>query len=240
MALVRKSDKSPMDLTLITNHSGLFLESILTTLKLVGVSVVIGLILAIPCAILRTSHNVFVNGPIWLFTYVFRGTPLLLQIYLIYYGLAQFPEIRNSFLWAFFSQAWWCALLAFTLNTTAYTTEILRGAIMTMPRGEIEAAKACGMNSSLQYRRIILPSAFRRALPAYGNEVIFMLHASALASTVTLMDILGAARKFNAMYTTYEGFFVAAVIYFCLTFSLVGVFRLIERRWLRHINLRTA
>lgn len=229
-----------MDFALIANHSGLFLESILTTLKLVGVSVLIGLVLAVPCAILRTSRNPIINGPIWLFTYVFRGTPLLLQIYLIYYGLAQFPEIRNSFLWSFFSQAWWCALLAFTLNTTAYTAEILRGAIMTMPRGEIEAAKACGMTSSLQYRRIILPSAFRRALPAYGNEVIFMLHASALASTVTLMDILGAARKFNAMYTTYEGFFVAAILYFCLTFSLVGIFQLIERRWLRHINPRTA
>lgn len=229
-----------MDFTLVANHSGLFLESILTTLKLVGVSVLIGLILAIPCAVLRTSRNPFINGPIWLFTYVFRGTPLLLQIYLIYYGLAQFPEIRNSFLWPFLSQAWWCGLLAFTLNTTAYTTEILRGAILTMPRGEIEAAKACGMPSSLRYRRIILPSAFRRALPAYGNEVIFMLHASALASTVTLMDILGAARKFNAMYTTYEGFFVAAIIYFCLTFSLVGIFQLIERRWLRHISPRTT
>jgi arginine/ornithine transport system permease protein len=240
MASAHKNDKNAMNFTLIANQSGLFLVSILTTLKLVGISVLIGLVLVIPFAILRTSRNPLIKGPIWLFTYVFRGTPLLLQIYLIYYGLAQFPEIRNSFLWPFLSQAWWCALLAFTLNTTAYTVEILRGAILTMPRGELEAAKACGMTSSLQYRRIILPSAFRRALPAYGNEVIFMLHASALASTVTLMDILGAARKFNAMYNTYEGFLVAAPIYFCLTFSLVGIFRLIERRWLRHINPRTA
>lgn len=229
-----------MNLTLIAHHAELFLESILTTLKLVGTSVLIGLAIAIPCAILRTSRNPFINGPIWLFTYVFRGTPLLLQIYLIYYGLAQFPEIRSSFLWPFLSQAWWCALLAFTLNTAAYTAEILRGAILTMPRGEIEAAKACGMPPLLQYRRIILPSAFRRALPAYGNEVIFMLHASALASTVTLMDILGAARKFNAMYNTYEGFLVAAPIYFCLTFMLVGIFRLIERHWLRHIRPQTT
>ncbi|MEZ5648161.1 MAG: ABC transporter permease [Alphaproteobacteria bacterium] len=229
-----------MNFPLIASHLGLFVEGILTTLRLVGASLLIGLIVAIPCAIMRTSRNPLINGPIWLFTYIFRGTPLLIQLYLIYYGLAQFPQIRNGPLWPFLSEAWWCALLAFTLNTAAYTAEIIRGGILTMPRGEIEAAKACGMSMLLRYRRIILPSAFRRALPAYGNEVIFMLHASAVASTVTLIDILGAARKFNGMFNTYEGFLVAAPIYFVLTFTLVGGFRLVERRWLRHLNLRSS
>src|SRR5690606_24669396 len=131
----------------------------------------------------------------------------------------------------------WCALIAFTLNTCAYTTEILRGAIETTPHGEVEAARAFGMSRARIMRRIILPGAFRRALPAYGNEVIFMLHGSAIASVITIVDILGAARIVNSRYyTPYEAFLAAGAIYLCLTFVIVFVFRRLEFRLFAHLR----
>mgnify|MGYP003323429825 FL=1 len=124
-----------------------------------------------------------------------------MQTYLIYYGLAQFDFIRESFLWGpVLSKAWWCAIIAFSLNTAAYTAEFLRGAIENTPFGEIEAARACGMSRQKMMWRIILPSAIRRALPAYSNEVIFMLHSSVVLSTITLQDILGVGRWLNGRY----------------------------------------
>ena len=162
-----------------------------------------------------------------------------MQVYLIYFGLGQFELIRDSVLWPVLRQAWWCALIAFVLNTAAYTTEIFRGAIEATPFGEVEAAKACGMSPFTRLRRIILPSAFRRALPMYSNEVIFMLHGSAVASTVTIVDILGAGRVLNAKhYLAYEGFIAAAVLYIVLVYGLVYVFRGIERRWHAHLRPR--
>lgn len=158
---------------------------------------------------------------------------------MIYYGAGQFPAIRESFAWPLLSQAWFCALLAFTLNTAAYTAEIIRGAIEATPRGEIEAAKAAGMSPFLMFRRIILPSAFRRALPAYGNEVIFMLHGSAIASVVTIVDLTGAARMVNSkFYTPYEAFITAAAFYMALTFTIVWAFRQLENRWFKHLRAR--
>ena len=194
-----------------------------------------------PLAILRTSRNPLVSWPVFGFTYFFRGTPLLVQLFMIYYGAAQFVGLRESFAWPLLSQAWFCALLAFTLNTAAYTTEIIRGAIQATPHGEVEAARACGMSPSLMFRRILLPSAFRRALPAYGNEVIFMLHGSAVASVVTIVDLTGAARIVNSRYyTPYEAFLTAAAFYMVLTFTIVGLFRLLERHWHAHLKPRTG
>ncbi|MDX1655595.1 MAG: ABC transporter permease subunit, partial [Candidatus Competibacteraceae bacterium] len=144
------------------------------------------------------------------------------------------------FLWPVFREAYWCALIGFTLNTAAYTVEILRGAIRATPHAEIEAAKAYGMSWWLRTRRIILPSAFRRALPAYGNEVIFMLHGSAIASVITLVDITGAARIVNSRYySPYEAFITAALLYMGLTFVIVGVFKLVEKRWFKHLHPRS-
>ncbi len=149
--------------------------------------------------------------------------------------------MRESFAWPLLSQAWFCALLAFTLNTAAYTTEIIRGAIQATPHGEVEAARACGMSPALMFRRILLPSAFRRALPAYGNEVIFMLHGSAVASMVTIVDLTGAARIVNSRYySPYEAFLTAAAFYMVLTFAIVGLFRLLERHWHAHLKPRTG
>lgn len=175
-------------------------------------------------------------------TYVFRGTPLLVQTYLIYYGVGQFEVIRQSWLWdPILSQAWWCALIAFTLNTAAYSTELLRGAIVDTPLGEVEAAIATGHSARGRLRRIILPSAFRRAIPAYSNEVIFMLHGSVVASTITLQDILGVGRWLNGRYyLAYEGFITAAGLYFLIVLAITFVFRRAERRYLRHLTRRTT
>jgi arginine/ornithine transport system permease protein len=230
-----------MDLNVIRESLPLYLEGLWTTIWLVASALVLGLLLAVPLAILRTSRNPLVSWPVFGFTYFFRGTPLLVQLFMIYYGAAQFVGLRESFAWPLLSQAWFCALLAFTLNTAAYTTEIIRGAIQATPHGEVEAARACGMSPSLMFRRILLPSAFRRALPAYGNEVIFMLHGSAVASVVTIVDLTGAARIVNSRYyTPYEAFLTAAAFYMALTFTIVGLFRLLERHWHAHLKPRTS
>jgi arginine/ornithine transport system permease protein len=208
---------------------------LVTTVQLVFVSLILGLLLALPLAILRTSRNPLINAPIWLFTYVFRGTPLLIQLYIIYYGIAQIEGIQQTFWWEIFREAFYPALLAFTLNTAAYTTEIIRGAILATPNGEIEAAKAYGMSWALRMRRIVLPSAARRAVQAYSNEVIFMLHSSAIASVVTMVDLTGAARNiYSRFYAPFDAFLFVALIYMLLTFMLVFGFRKLENYLLRH------
>lgn len=233
---------SPLDVVLIAQNFDRFLWGALTTLQLTVISLVIGGILSIPLAIVRAGNNPFLNAPVWVFTYVFRGTPLLVQTYLIYYGLGQFEWIRETFLWGpILSQAWYCALIAFSLNTAAYTTELLRGSIVNTNRGEVEAARACGFSRAMRMRRIILPSAFRRALPAYSNEVIFMLHGSVVASTITIQDLLGVGRWLNGRYyLAYEGFITAAVLYFIIVLAVSRGFRLWEKHWLAHLYPRDA
>lgn len=208
---------------------------LVTTVQLVFLSLVLGLVVAVPLAIMRTSKNPLINGPVWFYTYIFRGTPLLIQLYIIYYGLAQIEGIQQTFWWDIFREAFYPALLAFTLNTAAYTTEIIRGAIVATPSGEIEAAKAYGMSWALRMRRIILPSAARRGVQAYSNEVIFMLHASAIASVVTLVDLTGAARNiYSRFYAPFEAFIFVALLYMALTFLLVFAFRKLENYLLQH------
>ena len=209
------------------------------TVQLVFLSLLVGGCLAVPLAIMRTSKKRWVNYPVWLFVYLFRGTPLLVQLYLIYYGVAQIKGIQQTLWWVIFKEAFYPCLITFALNTAAYTTEIFRGAIVATPRGEIEAAKAYGMSWALALRRIILPSAFRRAIPAYSNEVIFMLHASAIASTVTLGDLLNAGRMiYSQYYAPFEGFIFAGLIYLCLTFGILGIFKQLEKRLLGHLQPR--
>ncbi len=218
----------------------LLLQGLWTTILYVSASLALGLILAIPLSILRSSSNRFLSWPVWAFTYFFRGTPLLVQIYLIYYGLGQFESVRESFLWPVLREASWCALIGFTLNTGAYVTEILRGAIQATPYGEIEAATACGMSRAQTYHRIIMPGAFRRALPAYGNEVIFMLHGSVVAGVITILDIYGAAKKINALtYTYFESMLAAAVLYMLIVYLITRVFKRAESRWHAHLRPRT-
>jgi len=223
----------------ILENLPLYLSGAWTTFQLLLISLVLGLSLAIPLAVLRSLTGSWISRLIWLYTYVFRGTPMLVQLFLIYYGLAQFEAVRNSVLWPYFSSAWFCACLSFVLNTAAYTTEIIAGSIRALPAGEIEAAKALGMSRWVMFRRIVLPSALRRSLPAYSNEAIFMLHGTALASIVTILDITGAARRVNAThYIPFEAFITAAVFYFLMTLSLVALFHKAEAKWLKPLMPR--
>ena len=200
-----------------------------------------GLLLGFGLALMRLSRFKLLSWTARVYVSFFRGTPLLVQLFLIYYGLAQFEVIRDSFMWPLLSSATFCACLAFAINTSAYTAEIIAGSLRATPNGEIEAAKAMGMSRSKMYRRILLPSAIRRALPQYSNEVIMMLQTTSLASIVTLIDITGAARTVNAQYyLPFEAYITAGVFYLCLTFILVRLFKLAERRWLGYMAPRKA
>ena len=226
-----------MDWKVITDSLPLYALGIRTTLVLLVITLASSFLLAIPLAVARVSANQWVDKPVWLYTYVLRGTPLLVQLFIIYHGLAQFEAVRESMAWVLLKNAWFCAWLAFTLNSTAYTTEIFAGALKATSVGEIEAARSYGLGGFKLYSRILLPSALRRALPQYSNEVVGLMHATAIASTVTLVDITRVARDVNANHLLVtESFGVAAVIYFLLTFTLVGIFKLLERRFLRHLR----
>ncbi len=227
---------SPVDFMLAAKHADLFLLGIRNTIILLTGPLLLACLFAIPLAIARANRIRVLNPIIFSYVYLFRGTPLLVQLYLLYYGAAQVSLIRDSFLWTILREAWWCAFISFTLCSTAYITEILRGAIESVPTGEIEAAKACGMNSFTRYRRIILPNAMRRALPAFSNEVIFTLHATVIASTVTIIDVLGAARQFNnKYYLAFDGFIIAAVLYMALVYAINRGFKFWESKWHRHL-----
>lgn len=224
---------------IIFQRFGQLLGGTALTIELVAASVVLGFFIALPMALMRVSDDPWLRYPAYGFIFFFRGTPLLVQMFFIYYGLAQLEIVRMSFLWPVFKEAYWCALIAFTLNTGAYSAEILRGAIQAVPAGEIEAARAIGMPRSLAYRRVILPRAFRIALPAYGNEIILMVKGSALASTITLLDLTGMARTIIARtYTPVEIFLAAGVIYIVLTFAFIQAWTLIEKRANRYLTAR--
>jgi len=212
------------------------------TLWLLISSVVIGGLLAVPMAVGRVSSNKFLRYPIWLYTYIFRGTPLYVQLLVFYSGMYSLEIVRGTdFLNAFFRSGLNCTILALTLNTCAYTTEIFAGAIRAVPHGEIEAANAYGFSRFKLYTCIILPSALRTALPAYSNEVILMLHSTALAFTATVPDVLKIARDINsATYQPFYAFGIAAVIYLCVSFVLIGLFRKAEKRWLAHVKPQSA
>ncbi|MGE8407283.1 MAG: ABC transporter permease [Pseudomonas sp.] len=203
------------------------------TLELLAISVIVGLIIAIPLGIARSSRLWYVRAFPYGYIFFFRGTPLLVQLFLVYYGLAQFDAVRNSSLWPYLRDPFWCTALTMTLHTAAYIAEILRGSLQSIPRGEIEAARALGMSRATAMIHILLPRAARIGLPAYSNEVILMLKASALASTVTLLDITGMARTIIARtYMPVEIFFAAGVFYLVISFVLVQGFKVLER-WLR-------
>jgi arginine/ornithine transport system permease protein len=226
-----------LDWDVITASLPDFAQGLKVCLMLLAISVGTGFVLSVPLAVARVSARPWLRLPVWFYTYAFRGTPLLVQLFIIYYGLAQFEAVRTSPLWPLLREAWFCAWLAFALNTTAYTTEIFAGALRATPAGEVEAARAYGLTGFKLYSRILLPSALRRALPQYSNEVVGMMHATAIASTVTLVDVTRVARDVYANHLLpVEAFGTAAVIYFVLTFSMVGALKLVERRFLRHLN----
>jgi His/Glu/Gln/Arg/opine family amino acid ABC transporter permease subunit len=227
------------DFPLIWQSLPSLFHGLLLTIQLTAISVPVGLCLALPLGIVRATSHGFAARLIYLYTYVFRGTPLLIQLFLIYYGLAQFTVVKSSFLWVLLREGYWCSLLAFVLNTAAYTTEIIRGAIQNVPFGEVEAARAIGMSRGLVLRRVILPQAFRIMLPAYSNEVVLMLQATSVASLVTVMDLTGTARVIIAKsFAPYELFVTIALMYLAMTYGIIWLFKIWEHHLMRHLGDR--
>lgn len=207
------------------------LEGAYLTLELVAIAVLVGLLIAIPLGMARASRHWYVRALPFSYIFFFRGTPLLLQLFLVYYGLAQFDAVRQGPLWPYLRDPYWCALIAMTMHTAAYIAEIIRGAIQAVPPGEVEAARSLGMSRAQTMWHIILPRAARIGLPAYSNEVILMLKASSLASTITLLELTGMARTIIARtYLPVEIFFAAGLFYLAMTFILVQIFRWLERK----------
>ena len=207
------------------------LEGAYLTLELVAIAVLVGLLIAIPLGMARASRHWYVRALPFGYIFFFRGKPLLLHLFLVYYGLAQFDVVKQGPLWPYLRDPYWCALIAMTMHTAAYIAEIIRGAIQAVPPGEVEAARSLGMSRAQTMWHIILPRAARIGLPAYSNEVILMLKASSLASTITLLELTGMARTIIARtYLPVEIFFAAGLFYLAMTFILVQVFRWLERK----------
>ncbi|RQR69816.1 MULTISPECIES: ABC transporter permease [unclassified Burkholderia] len=209
------------------------------TVQLLLISLAFALVLALPLAVMRISRSRWLSTPVWLFTYVFRGSPLLVQMYVIYYGLAEVEFVRHSWLWTYLQEAYVCAWVAFGLNTAAYSCEIFAGALKATPSGEVEAAVAIGMSKWGRLRYVIYPSALRRAMQAYCNEVVFTLHGTALASGITLLDMGGVARAISMQYAApFEPYLFALLLYSLCTFVILRIFRALERRYMAHVRPR--
>ena len=221
-----------MDLELMFNSVPKLLSATLITLKLLSASLFFGLFIGLFFAILRLKKNILINKFAYGYSYVFRGTPLLVQIFIIYFGLAQIEYLRTSFLWVILKEPYWCAIIAFTLNTGAYTSEILRSAFQTVKPGVIEAGKSLGISNKIIFYKIQIPIAIRQSLPAYGNEIILMMKGTSLASTVTLMDLTGVAKYIiSTTFKPIEVFIVAGGIYLFMTFIIHNVIKYLEKKY---------
>ena len=226
-----------MDFSVVVEYFPRLLDGAWVSLQLVVLSVVLGGVFALPIALARISPIAWIRAVPFAYIFFFRGTPLLVQIFLVYYGASQFDAVRESVLWPILKEPFWCAIIAFTLNTSAYTAEIFRGAIQAIPEGEVEACKVVGMSKAQMYRRVLLPRAFGIVLPAYGNEIILMLKGSALASTITILDLTGMARTIIARtYTPIEIFLAAGGIYLAISIVVIALFRQIELRQNRYLG----
>ena len=221
-----------MDLDLMITSLPKLLSATLITLKLLSVSLVLGLFLGLFFAILRLNKNPLINKFAYGYSYIFRGTPLLVQIFIIYFGLGQIESLRSSFLWEVLKEPYWCAIIAFALNTGAYTSEILRSAFQTIKPGIIEAGKSLGISNKIIFYKIQIPIAIRQSLPAYGNEIILMMKGTSLASTVTLMDLTGVAKYIiSTTFKPIEVFIVAGGIYLFMTFIIHNVIKFLEKKY---------
>ena len=221
-----------MDFELMINSFPKLLNAAVITLKLLSVSLIVGLFIGLLFAILRLNKNVFINKFAYGYSYVFRGTPLLVQIFIIYFGLGQIESLRSSSLWVILKEPYWCAIIAFALNTGAYTSEILRSAFQTIKPGIIEAGQSLGISSKIIFYKIQIPIAIRQSLPAYGNEIILMLKGTSLASTVTLMDITGVAQKIiSTTFRPLEVFIIAGSIYLFMTFLIHNLIKYLEKKY---------
>jgi len=221
-----------MDFELMINSFPKLLSAAAITLKLLSVSLIIGLFIGLLFAILRLNKNIFINRFAYGYSYLFRGTPLLVQIFIIYFGLGQIEYLRTTFLWTILKEPYWCAIIAFALNTGAYTSEILRSAFQTIKPGIIEAGKSLGISSKIIFYKIQIPIAIRQSLPAYGNEIILMMKGTSLASTVTIMDLTGVAKYIiSTTFRPVEVFIVAGGIYLFMTFIIHNIIKYLEKKY---------
>ena len=221
-----------MDFELMINSFPKLLNATLITLKLLSASLFFGLFIGLLFAVLRMNKNLIINKFAYGYSYLFRGTPLLVQIFIIYFGLGQIEYLRSTILWVILKEPYWCAIIAFALNTGAYTSEILRSAFQTIKPGYIEAGKSLGISSKIIFYKIQIPIAIRQSLPAYGNEIILMLKGTSLASTVTLMDLTGVAKYIiSTTFKPIEVFIVAGSIYLFMTFLVHTTIKYLERKF---------
>ena len=221
-----------MDIDLIITSFPKLIAASFTTIKLLSVSLLIGLFIGLLFALLRINNNIILGKIAYGYSYVFRGTPLLVQIFIIYYGFGQVELIRESIFWSVLKEPYWCAVIAFALNTGAYTSEILRSAFQTIKPGLIEAGRSLGVNSKIIFYKIQIPIAIRQSLPAYGNEIILMLKGTSLASTVTLMDLTGVAKYIiSTTFKPIEVFIIAGSIYLFFTFIIHNIIKILEKKY---------
>ena len=221
-----------MDFDLMIISFPKLLVATVITLKLLSASLFFGLFFGLFFAILRMSKNILLSKFAYGYSYLFRGTPLLVQIFIIYFGLGQIEYLRTTFLWIILKEPYWCAIIAFTLNTGAYTSEILRSAFQTIKPGIIEAGKSLGISNKIIFYKIQIPVAIRQSLPAYGNEIILMMKGTSLASTVTLMDLTGVAKYIiSTTFKPIEVFIVAGGIYLFMTFLIHNLIKYLEKKY---------
>lgn len=214
-----------------------YIDGLITTITLVGSSIVLGAIVSVPIAFGRLSENRVIGAIAYAYVYVFRSTPLLAQLFLIYYGLGSFrPELESVGLWWFFREAWYCGLLSLTLNTAAYQAEILRGAIQSVPRGQHEGADSLGLSKFVTFRKVILPQALIVALRPYGNEIILMIKGSAVVSIVTVFDLMGQTRYAFSRTFDYQTYLWAAIFYLAIVETLRHIWAWLEVRLTRHLK----
>ena len=207
------------------------LNATILTIELTLLSLLFGVFVGAFFAVLRTSKIKILYFISYYYSYIFRGTPLLVQIFIIYFGLGQVEWLRESFLWVIFKEPYSCAIIAFTLNTGAYTSEIFRSAFETIQKGLLEAADGLGLNKIQVFFKIKLPIAIKQSLPAYGNEMILMLKGTSLASTVTLLDLTGVAKHIiSTTFRPVEVFIVAGSIYLLMTFVIHNFIKILEKK----------
>ncbi|UHS56709.1 ABC transporter permease [Agrobacterium vaccinii] len=220
-----------------TRYGPRYLDGLLTTITLVGTSIILGALLSVPLAFARMSRNRIIGSLAFVYVYVFRSTPLLAQLFLIYYGLGSFrPELESVHLWWFFREAWYCGLLSLTLNTAAYQAEILRGAIQSVPKGQHEGAKSLGISKLVTFWKIVLPQALIVALRPYGNEIILMIKGSAVVSIVTVFDLMGQTRYAFSRTFDYQTYLWAAIFYLSMVEILRHTWARFEARLTRHLT----
>jgi len=225
------------DIDKVMTYGPKFLSGLGTTLTLVGISITLGALLSVPIAMGRMSSSRILSSIAYGYVYFFRGTPLIAQLFLIYYGFGTYRDQMEALgLWVFFRDAWNCALFAFTLNTAAYQAEILRGAIESVPRGQHEGAAALGLTKFQTFHRIILPQAMIVALRPYGNEIILMIKGSAIVAIVTVFDLMGETRRAYSRTFDFQTYIWAAVFYLVIVEALRNIWAKLEQRLTRHLK----